>query len=295
MTGTVSARGGASPRARSGSAPGQTAGETTDEKTHEIRREIERTRDDMSETVNAIQERLSPRNIATAAASSVRDRATGTWQDVAESDSGRYVRANPIPATMVCVGLAGLAWLAFAGREPRQRYRGRHMSRGNAARDWRRGSEYFEGEDYDRGFDGPDYGPGYQSASMHGRGMEEASAIGNTTGSGEYGTAGRREDRTRNVTERAGEMAAQVRRRARRARTQLQRTWQQRPLLVGAVAAMLGLLVGLTVPETEVENEWMGEARDGMIDNAQESVRNTVQKVQNAAQNAIGLIPDEQK
>ena len=56
-------------------------------RTREIRAEIEQTREDMSETVNAIQERLRPGNIAANAADSVRhaarsNRRVAAWPTV---------------------------------------------------------------------------------------------------------------------------------------------------------------------------------------------------------------------
>ena len=88
-------------------------------RTHEIRAEIEQTREDMSETVNAIQERLRPGAIAARTAETVKQAAVETVREVADSDSVQYVRANPIPTVMVGVGIAGLAWLATRGNNGR--------------------------------------------------------------------------------------------------------------------------------------------------------------------------------
>jgi len=88
-----------------------------EQRTREIRAEIAQTREDLSETVNAIQDRLSPRNIASNAADSVRQAASDTARDIAESDSVQYVRSNPVPTAMVGIGIAGLAWLCLGGRD----------------------------------------------------------------------------------------------------------------------------------------------------------------------------------
>jgi hypothetical protein len=42
------------------------------------------------------------------------------------------------------------------------------------------------------------------------------------------------------------------------------------PLMVGAAAIAVGATVGLALPETEAENEWLGETRDTMVERAQE-------------------------
>src|ERR687897_251500 len=108
---------------RAPSRPGVTAPYTSapmhagrDSRTREIRAEIEQTREDLSETVNAIQDRLQPSTLASNAVDSVKDAARERIRDVADTETVRYVRANPMPTAMIGIGLAGLAWLAF-GRE----------------------------------------------------------------------------------------------------------------------------------------------------------------------------------
>jgi hypothetical protein len=55
------------------------------------------------------------------------------------------------------------------------------------------------------------------------------------------------------------------------------------PLLVGAGALLLGVAFGLAVPETERENEWMGEARDSVVDRAQELASEAAATIQEKA------------
>ncbi len=97
-------------------------------RTREIRAEIEQTRDDMSETVNAIQDRLRPGTLASNAAESLKHAALDTVRDVAESDSVMYVRSNPTAVTMLGIGVAGLAWLAFGSQTPRSSREGARRS-----------------------------------------------------------------------------------------------------------------------------------------------------------------------
>src|SRR5215207_5916962 len=113
---------------------GLTIDPAEEQRTRELRAEIDRTRGDMSETVNAIQDRLRPSTVAANAAASMKDAAMTTVHDVADSDSVRYMSANPVPMTMVAIGVAGLAWLATAGRDPRYSSRRRDYTPG---RDWR--------------------------------------------------------------------------------------------------------------------------------------------------------------
>ena len=103
--------------------------ERSESRTREIRAEIAQTREDMSETVDAIQERLRPSSLASDAAESVKQAAMDRVRGAADSGSVLYTRANPIPTAMISVGLAGLAWLAVAGRDSRSvKFSGRQFS-----------------------------------------------------------------------------------------------------------------------------------------------------------------------
>ena len=113
-----------------------------DARTREIRSEIERTREDLSETVDAIQEKLRPSNIvssaATATSEKMKDAAAATTErvkDMAQTAAGTAgewwdasggnglidrVRNHPVPALLAGVGLC---WLAFSNGHGNYRYR----------------------------------------------------------------------------------------------------------------------------------------------------------------------------
>jgi hypothetical protein len=249
-----------------------------EQRTRELRAEIERTREDMSETVNAIQDRLRPGTIAANAAESIRDTASETTRELVESEPVMYVRANPIPAAMVGIGIAGLAWLAFGGRDAADARR--DSGRGSRQRGYYPGysseSEQYLRPDGSRGsYDRHDYGTSGAYAREAGEGVSERVA-----------------DVADDVRERAGEVTRRARRQAARAQTGLQRAWDDNPLLIGAASAALGALVGLVVPETEAENEWMGERRDEMIEGVQQAVREKVDDVQKAATSAADQVKE---
>ncbi|HEX6974415.1 MAG TPA: DUF3618 domain-containing protein, partial [Vicinamibacterales bacterium] len=196
----------------------------TTRRTREIRRDIERTREDMSETVDAIQDRLRPGNLASNAVESVRNTASEKARDLAETEPVQYVRANPIPTAMVGIGIAGLAWLAFGGRDA-NRYETRRYRGGR--NDWRANAGYYEVDDelgrshterFSHGGSAADYTPGMSygesNRSFGGR------PFGNTEYSGtsrsSFGNTGRLNVDTGRMT------------------NQVQRTWNENPLLMGA-------------------------------------------------------------
>lgn len=66
----------------------------------------------------------------------------------------------------------------------------------------------------------------------------------------------------------------------------LQQVLTQNPVAVSAVALAAGGAAALVIPETQRENQLMGEARDTLIDRAQTSAQDVVQKVQQVTQEA---------
>ena len=226
-----------------------TRDETTDmdQRTRQIRSDIEETRADMSETIEAIQDRLNPSNVVANATESVKSAATQRVRDMAEtatetaqqaidytreraSEAMGTARQNSIPLALIGVGAA---WLLT------------NRSRGGSQAS--RGSGYAtvnEGRDSDRESPGRRDSWGYAEASQP---------------------------------------VTTVRRMGRRRQNQLLRMIDENPLLVGAGALMLGAAFGLAVPETDSENEWMGNARDRLMNRARDVARGAADEMQNAA------------
>ena len=291
-----------SQRSRSGSSTGgraraasTTAEAPPEERTREIRAEIEQTRGELSETVNAIQERLSPGNIAANAAESVKTVARDKARDIAESDSVQYVRANPIPTAMVTIGIAGLAWLALKGRESNRYGRSRT---GGTSRDWRTGPRYDRGTSYGAAGGYSEF----EAARLRNTDIGYEDAETDTTGLYGSGTAEMEYGAGYSAAGGARETGSDLDRTYRRAQDgisgaqrHLRRAWDQNPLVLGAACLAMGAVVGLAVPETERENELMGESRDNLIETVQDTVKEKVNQVQQAATNAVGQVQDAAK
>jgi ElaB/YqjD/DUF883 family membrane-anchored ribosome-binding protein len=86
-----------------------------------------------------------------------------------------------------------------------------------------------------------------------------------------------------------------MRRTARQTRNGLQRFVTENPLAAGAVAAAVGATIGLALPETQKENEMMGEARDTVVNKAQDAARDAADRVQDAAQRVKDVAADAAK
>ena len=61
------------------------------------------------------------------------------------------------------------------------------------------------------------------------------------------------------------------------------RVAEQYPFAGAAIAATVGLTIGLMLPETERENQVMGEARDSLIEKGRDTVRDAAEKVKETA------------
>ena len=86
--------------------------DTPDAKTREIRDEISQTREDLAETIDAIQDKLRPSNLVSEATGRVKEATTERVKQMAHSASdtaGEFMEAgrqNWIPAALIGVGTA---------------------------------------------------------------------------------------------------------------------------------------------------------------------------------------------
>lgn len=263
----------------------------TDDDIEAARSQIEQTRSSMSETIDAIQEKLSPANIANQAKDAVYDATVGKAQTVVSSAGDTVsgagntvvetIRSNPVPAALVGIGLG---WLFTSMR--------RQSSQSNTDAATR---QYASG-----------YGSGYPTTNREytaypyrqyaGSGSstgDAANGVRDRINGGAEQVQGAVSDVVSQAQDSAGQMVNQAQYTALRATTGFQQTLQENPLAVGAGAVVLGLAVGLAIPATPQENQLMGPARDTLAERAQHTVQETAQKVQSVAQEAVGASKQE--
>jgi ElaB/YqjD/DUF883 family membrane-anchored ribosome-binding protein len=202
--------------------------------------QIEQTRAEMSQTIDAIQERLAPSNLAQQAKHAVRDATVGKAQDMVENagDSARgfgsgiveTIKQNPIPAALAGVGIG---WLIMSGRK-------------NTTHDTVRG--YSPGYRYDTrsGYQGygtdyrtypADYDYSRQGSGVGGR-IQQASNAASTVAGQAQNVAGQA---VGTVQETAGQVASQVQGTAGQVVGQFQDTAGQ---VAGQVQETAGQVVG---------------------------------------------------
>jgi hypothetical protein len=244
---------------------------------NEIEQEIAETRVDLVETVEAIQERLTPSNLVSNATESVRHAASEKVRQMTDNSFMDTVRSNPIPAAMIGIGAA---WMYFKGRS-----NGRTYDTYGSSRNWRSARGYNPGVygettsgDYAVGTRGSAYG---SSVDAYGEAGEGVSSMGR--------------DMTSRAREVAGDWSDSARDTSRRAQLKFNDVLRDNPLMLGAAAALIGAAIGMSIPETEAENRLMGEARDAVVDRAQNMASEAANKVSEAAgsvQQAAGKVAD---
>lgn len=259
----------------------------------QIRAEIEQTRARMGQTIDQIQERLSPARLKQQTKDTIRDATIGKVEEMTNraeyevkswrSKIVQTVKENPVPAALIGVGLG---WLIMADSD---------NNHDNYSYDEYRQRPYSGGSTY---YPASARYPGSGATQRSARDLvQEGQERLNETVDEVRDWAS---ETMHTVQERVSETAESVRHSAEEARHQVQETavdlrlraqqgmrqtkrtfWatmNENPLAVGATAAAVGALVGLVLPSTPTENRLMGERRDELVHQAKDRVQETVQE-----------------
>ncbi|MGQ0815809.1 MAG: DUF3618 domain-containing protein [Gemmatimonadota bacterium] len=239
--------------------------------TEQLRVEIEHTRDRMSDTLGQLGERLNPRRIKQRVKNNIREATIGRVENMARQAADRVndsrngllntIRDNPIPAAMVGIGLG---WLLFNGR--RERDTGRLEARHH--------------EDIGE-FTGTGYVGDVSAATPR---LKQDDAAGGPGASISHDRETGVRERVSEVAHRAEERVSDV---SHRVEDSFQRSLQDQPLAVGAVALAVGLAAGFAIPETRRESQLMGSARDRLMERARETASDAKERVQQVAERVI--------
>ena len=97
--------------------------------TEEIRSQIEQTRAEMSDTIDAIQSRLSPKRVLTDARGAVTDAAVGRVRDLTQRTYGlgdgvlQRLQDNPLSVVLLASAAAALLMIAITNQKSRRQRR----------------------------------------------------------------------------------------------------------------------------------------------------------------------------
>jgi gas vesicle protein len=203
---------------------------------------------------------------------------------------------NPIPTAIVGIGLG---WLFLNARAKRRA----SQSPSYGVKGYENGRSFAQGgERYDRSYGGPVRTTGgrveeYAQQAAHTAGdvaknvasnaknaakqavKDVSDQAGSALHSLDEATHGARE----NIAHLAHDARDTVGNVAHRFEGGFERTLRENPLPAGAVALAIGLAVGLSIPSTKVEDEWMGEARDNALEGAQTYADQAIGQLESAA------------
>jgi hypothetical protein len=217
-----------------------------------IKAEISETQAELQQTVAEIQDRLSPAHIKQQAADTVREAATNVRHRTVGRVQHMTRGQNPIPFALIGIGAA---WLIANNRSSRR------WSDSEYDGEWG-SSEYISSDD--------------EFASPYAGDVDATLGVGADTGS-----VGRN-SRLAASRERMSELSHEARDRARyaanRARTRWDSMLNDNPMALGIAALAAGALVGAALPQTEIENEYVGETRDNVVDSAKSMAQTAVGK-----------------
>lgn len=225
-----------------------------DQSPEQIEDEIQRTRDRMSSNIDELGDRLSPENLKQQAKEAISEKAgevvAGVGDQAREAGSQmlEFIARNPLP--VAAAGL-GAIWLFTLRKGNRSEVSGNRMAK--------------------FAYTGPERRlPGERPAltrRLADRAENMRQSVSDTISeAGEK--AGELKER---VQERAGELGEAARERAGDARGGLERMMRDNPLAVAGGAALIGLALGMLLPETERERDMMGSKRDEIVDRVQDT------------------------
>jgi len=241
----------------------------------EIEQDIRQTRSAMDNTLDAIQQRLSPGHLTDEVIRYLRHGGgTEFMENLNES-----VKRNPVP--MALMGIS-LAWLMMSGREGRyapDRAESSHLGERLSGMASRLGSAASAGRER---LSGARESISRAGSSMGGRAEHAGSSVREQAShlreqashlrSSARGQAGRLGDRARYG--------------AQRARGGFDTMLREQPLLLGALGIAVGAALGSMMPPTRKEDELMGEASDRITQEAKQQARLQLRKGKRVAQAA---------
>lgn len=292
----------------------ETSDDATDEATDEteqIREQIEETRNRLGDTIDAIQEKLSLANISEQVTEQVTEQVSNIYEtakdsvyeativkagkfmskfnrELQKSDIINKVSENPLPVLLITVG-AGL--LFFKGKKKKSfRYQNQHPANSNVNR--RSGNQSSVLGDARETLTGA-ASSAYETA---GSAASSAYETAGNAASSAYETAGNAANSAyQSVSGAASGTVRKIGDLGGQARDSYDYYIEENPLAVGAVAFAVGAVLGLSIPSTQYENQFAGQAREQLISKVKDTVGETVDKVKNIAEQAKNTVGEEAK
>lgn len=270
--------------------PNETSTDPGTKSAAEIERDVHASRARVEQTLDQIQDRLSPGQLIDQTVTYLRDGGGGEFA----RNLGESVKQNPLPVALIA---AGVGWMMLGGHQ--------YRSNGDSEpTDWDDHHDRF-GEPYvglaERhptyaGFDAP----GADTTSASGAASDLGDRLKDTARDakdslGALGdeTRERIADAGSDAADRARHLRERARQRSRRVKQSVLQTINEQPLILGAIGLAIGAALGAAVPPSEVEDRLMGETRDEALRRAEEVGREQAEKARDAAATIAAAARDE--
>lgn len=252
----------------------------------EIKEQIEHTRQQMEETIDEIQNRLSVENITEQVKETASEQLSEAWDstkktvyeatrnktgeimelvnngihELSDTKVIKTARRNPLALSLIGAGLGVLLYNAYSSGSSERRNRFDEPRRLNAAGTAGIGTDPTGSKSegvYDKITDTA--GNAYESVTETASHAYESTASAVSKAYSKVGQAGTQ------VRETASDLG-------HRAYEQYDHHIEEHPLAVGAVALAVGAAVGMAIPSTRYEAELIGDKRDELLDKASQKV-----------------------
>ena len=230
----------------------------------EILAEIEHTRHEMDSTLTAIEQRLTPGQLLDQGLDYLRSSGANQYVE----NFGVQVKNNPLPVTLVGIGLA---WLMASSKNPPARY---------------------STESYGSGMSERAGAMGDKATAMMGAAKSKLSDGTQAVGDRVRQARDTLSSVGQSARERIGDLGSSARYQMDRARSGMDYLMREQPVALGAVGLAVGALLAAMAPRTRQEDELMGETRDRLMETAKEAGQQTVQKTTEAAKKGLEQVKE---
>jgi hypothetical protein len=257
---------------------------TTTKTSADVEREVEATRGQIDQTVEALKDKMQPRELFDEAT-----RMMGSTSNKLLTTVVEQAKANPIPIALIG---AGIAWLALS-----------QTRKSTGETDAYSGQYYETYEGYDE--------EGNFSRKLKRRvsgAVEQAKgALSTAKAKADNAVAGAKEKlataktgatdgadeargRIAGFTTAAQAKAAEAR---RAAEARFQETLDTEPLILAAIGLAVGAAVGASLPASRTENRLIGPHRDKLVGKGKEVAQTSLEEARTVAQRAYGQVKEE--
>jgi hypothetical protein len=255
----------------------------------EVELEVEASRQDLDRTVEALKEKMTPGQIFDEAS-----RAMGGAGNQILSKFVEQAKENPMP--LAVMGL-GLAWL-MTSQNKRPAYAGAYQPQGYATETYSSDGYGAYGSQSDGGG-----GRGKVSGAAHAVADKASGALSSAKeglASAKHGLANAASGAAQstrsaagNLSSMAGGAASKVGEYRQQAQRKVAETYDNDPMMIGAVGLVVGAVVGAALPSTQVENRTFGSARDRILDKGKDLAQDGLDQAKGVAQAAYGSVKSE--